>query len=125
VLPSRRYLHARNSVPSGTKSAQKAGKEPALTLEEAKAQIEASFRTAKEVPVHPNKPELRPVSVMPVLPYFERYGNMYVTASSTSEVVTHVLAENTTAEERKAIYGRCLLRTYPVRMLFLCMLCCS
>ena len=87
---------------------------PVLTLEEAKERIEESFTDAKEMPVHPKKPGLKPVSVMPVLPHMDRYGRSHVLASSTAEVVTHVLSNGASEEQRAAIYERCLLRTYDL-----------
>lgn len=90
---------------------------PTVSLEEAKQQIDASFRAAKETPVHPTREGILPVQVMPLLPFFERYGHMHVTASSTSEVVTHVLAEGTSEQDRETLYGECMMRTYPLRVL--------
>lgn len=114
-----RYLHATNSAPSISKPGAKVEACPTLTLEEAKQHIDASFRAAKETPVHPTREGIHPVQVLPLLPYFERYGNTHVTTSSTSEVVTHVLAEGTSEQERESLYGECMMRTYPMRAFLL------
>ena len=112
-----RYLHATNSAPANPKATAKAEACPALTLEEAKRQIDASFRAAKETPVHPTREGIHPTQVLPLLPFFERYGHTHITASSTSEIVTHVLAEGTTEKDRDTLYGECMMRTYPMRAL--------
>lgn len=62
--------------------------------------------------MHPRKPGLQPVDVMPVLPHMDRYGRSHVIASSMAEVVTHVLANGASEEQRASLYERCLLRTY-------------
>lgn len=116
-----RYLTAASNAPATNKASTKADTGPTITLADAKLQIDASFREAKETPVHPTREGIHAVQVMPLLPYFERYGHTHVTASSTSEVVTHVLAEGTSEEDREGLYGECMMRTYPMRML-LCIL---
>ena len=45
------------------------------------AAIEASFSAMDEAPVHPSKPELTPVEVMPILPDFGRWSEEFATVS--------------------------------------------
>lgn len=45
------------------------------------AAIEESFNAMQVPPVHPSKPELRPVEVMPILPDFVRWTEVFATAS--------------------------------------------
>jgi RNA polymerase II-associated factor 1 len=45
------------------------------------AAIEESFSAMEEPPVHPSKPELRPVEVLPILPDFVRWPEMFSTVS--------------------------------------------
>lgn len=49
---------------------------------------------------------------MPVVPHMDRCARSHVIASSTGEVVTHLLANGASEEHRAALYERCLLRTY-------------
>lgn len=106
-----RYIHKTNAaaVPKGPSAAEQI---PALTLDEVKDRIEQSFADAKEVPVHPRKQGLRPISVMPVLPNMDRCARPHVLVSSTAEVVTHVVANGTNEEQRSALYEQSLLRIF-------------
>eukprot|EP00299_Pterocystis_sp_00344_P010554 c4737_g1_i1.p1 GENE.c4737_g1_i1~~c4737_g1_i1.p1 ORF type:complete len:426 (+),score=83.94 c4737_g1_i1:1-1278(+) len=47
--------------------------------------ISDSFEAAKETPVHPTKPHLKPVSVYPVFPDFDHWANQYVQVAFDSD----------------------------------------
>lgn len=111
-----RYIHKTNAanIPKAQSAVEQV---PPLTLDEAKERIEESFADTKAPPVHPRKPGLQPVDIMPVLPHMDRYGRSHVIASSMAEVVTHVLANGASEEQRAALYERCILRTYNAGMI--------
>ncbi|XP_057527318.1 protein PAF1 homolog [Amaranthus tricolor] len=48
-------------------------------------EIQASFEACKSQPVHATKKHLKPVEVLPLLPYFDRYDDQYVVANFDGE----------------------------------------
>jgi hypothetical protein len=88
---------------------------PRLTEEQILARIEDSFHAAKQPPVHPSKPLLKAVQVLPVLPNTECWENSYVTVCSVDTMLNILDFPGTTPQEREALLEGSLLRSYVMR----------
>jgi hypothetical protein len=91
---------------------------PSLTVEEVLSRIEDSFQAAKQPPVHPRKPHLKALQVLPVLPNTECWENSYVTACSVDTMLNILDFPGTTPQEREELLERSLLRSYDMRTIF-------
>jgi hypothetical protein len=107
--------HEQPAANVSARAVQRTEAVPELTIESARQHIEESFEACKQPPQHPTKPHLQPVEVMPVLPHVDRWGQLFVTVTSRTELVTEADASATTTEQRAALLDSAMLRCYVMR----------
>jgi Paf1 len=93
-------------------AAQLIGSAPNQAVTCVQAAIAESFEAAKQPPVHPTKPHLRAVDIMPVLPNTDRWGSVHVTVSHQGPILNVLDVPGSSEEERAALAARCVLRSY-------------